>query len=577
MRSSASSTTWRRCRRAAATPGTCWTMPNAACWRSIPCVPRCPPRRRARRRRRAAPARRSRDATERRQAVDPELLTLFIEEAGEEIATIGRLFPLWAENPADRESLTRVRRAFHTLKGSGRVVGARRIGDFAWSVENLLNRVIDGTLERSSAMLATLREAIALLPSLVGELGGTSEEVAGLAELAAAHRIAHRGPGGARCKGSARGRIARADARAQGACARGRNQAHGSAARTAAAGTRTAGGRRLARPSCGLRRRRRLVAAGDLPEGSPEPPRGDPRLPAPRLARGRHAHGDRGSLSRLPHAARRVAHGGHPPQRPSRGAAAQMAAAHVRPRRALRRGGPRGAGGLRRRLRGRARWPCTRTPAISRTSTGWSSASSSRTPHSSSASPKSRRNLPCRRTSRWRRPAAAAAGAAAAGGAAASLARGAVARSRRRRSARARRARRAAEGAGHDRHRGQAALPGIRRAAAAAAPAEAAESCRIAQRRLRPGSRSRSSARRPTELLESADAALSDAQDVARRPRARDRAQARAAHAERRRAHGRHRGDGGPQPRARVARDPARRRTGPPRRPHPRGRAGEPR
>jgi chemosensory pili system protein ChpA (sensor histidine kinase/response regulator) len=142
---------------------------------------RCAPRRRQRRLR----LRRHADAAERRQAVDPELLTLFIEEAGEEIATVGRLFPLWAENPADRESLARVRRAFHTLKGSGRVVGARRIGDFAWAVENLLNRVIDGTLERSSAMLATLREAIALLPSLVGELGGTSDEVAGLSELAA--------------------------------------------------------------------------------------------------------------------------------------------------------------------------------------------------------------------------------------------------------------------------------------------------------------------------------------------------------------------------------------------------------
>ncbi|MGH8244730.1 MAG: Hpt domain-containing protein, partial [Steroidobacteraceae bacterium] len=127
----------------------------------------------------------AREATERRPAVDPELLALFIEEASEEIATIGRLFPLWAENPADRESLTRVRRAFHTLKGSGRVVGARRIGDFAWAVENLLNRVIDGTLDRSAAMLATLREAIGLLPSLVGELGGRSDEVTGLAELAA--------------------------------------------------------------------------------------------------------------------------------------------------------------------------------------------------------------------------------------------------------------------------------------------------------------------------------------------------------------------------------------------------------
>ncbi len=81
-----------------------------------------PAARRARCRRSAAQP--ARDATARGRAVDPELLALFIEEAGEEIATIGRLFPLWEENPSDRESLTRVRRAFHTLKGSGRVVGA---------------------------------------------------------------------------------------------------------------------------------------------------------------------------------------------------------------------------------------------------------------------------------------------------------------------------------------------------------------------------------------------------------------------------------------------------------------------
>jgi chemosensory pili system protein ChpA (sensor histidine kinase/response regulator) len=127
----------------------------------------------------------SAEATARRAAVDPELLSLFIEEATEEIATIGRLFPLWAENASDRESLTRVRRAFHTLKGSGRVVGARRIGDFAWSVENLLNRVIDGTLERSAGMLATLREAVAALPALVAELDGRGDETEGVPGLVA--------------------------------------------------------------------------------------------------------------------------------------------------------------------------------------------------------------------------------------------------------------------------------------------------------------------------------------------------------------------------------------------------------
>src|SRR5262245_39262468 len=189
MRSSASSTTWRRCRRAAATPGTCWTTPSAASSRSTAFAaarprPRASSRsRRPRRRPRSRAAAPQPVSREGRVAVDPELLTLFIEEAGEEIAVIGRLFPLWAENAADRESLTRVRRAFHTLKGSGRVVGARRIGDFAWAVENLLNRVIDGTLERSSPMLATLRESIAALPALVGELGGRDPEVAGLDEL----------------------------------------------------------------------------------------------------------------------------------------------------------------------------------------------------------------------------------------------------------------------------------------------------------------------------------------------------------------------------------------------------------
>ncbi len=138
----------------------------------------------------AAPARAAADAGALRPAVDPELLALFVEEAREEIATIGRLFPLWEENPSDRESLTRVRRAFHTLKGSGRVVGARRVGDFAWAIENLLNRIIDGTLERSAGMLATLREAIALLPSLIGELEGGKADVAqadALARRAEAH------------------------------------------------------------------------------------------------------------------------------------------------------------------------------------------------------------------------------------------------------------------------------------------------------------------------------------------------------------------------------------------------------
>src|SRR5262245_20665428 len=91
--------------------------------------------------------------------IDPELLTLYIEEAREEVARIAKLFPAWEQNPLETDALAGVRRAFHTLKGSGRMVGATDIAEFAWAIENLLNKVIENTLQRSPAILATVRDA----------------------------------------------------------------------------------------------------------------------------------------------------------------------------------------------------------------------------------------------------------------------------------------------------------------------------------------------------------------------------------------------------------------------------------
>ena len=80
------------------------------------------------------------------------------------------LFPQWEQNPLELDALRDVRRAFHTLKGSGRMVGAQRIGEFAWSIENLLNRVLSQTLARSPEIVAVVRDAVAVLPVLVDEL-----------------------------------------------------------------------------------------------------------------------------------------------------------------------------------------------------------------------------------------------------------------------------------------------------------------------------------------------------------------------------------------------------------------------
>jgi len=101
---------------------------------------------------------------------DPQLLELFIEEAKEEMASVGATFPLWEQNPMDLDSLVKMRRSFHTLKGSGRMVGARLIGEFAWSIENLLNRVIDKTLSRTPGMMSVMRAAVSALPHLIEQL-----------------------------------------------------------------------------------------------------------------------------------------------------------------------------------------------------------------------------------------------------------------------------------------------------------------------------------------------------------------------------------------------------------------------
>ncbi|MBS0380449.1 MAG: Hpt domain-containing protein [Proteobacteria bacterium] len=122
---------------------------------------------------------------------DPELVKLFIEEANEELAKIRQGFPVWDENPLEREAVVNVRRSFHTLKGSGRMVGARDLGEFAWSIENLLNRVLDNTLTRSPAILETLRAAVVALPQLVKQLEDGSPVTADILGISSrAHALA---------------------------------------------------------------------------------------------------------------------------------------------------------------------------------------------------------------------------------------------------------------------------------------------------------------------------------------------------------------------------------------------------
>src|SRR3546814_12671930 len=82
------------------------------------------------------------------------------------------MLPEWQAAPEDLERLRPIRRVFHTLKGSGRLVGARTLGEFAWKVENMLNRVLDSSRPASPAVLAVVDHAYQALPELLGALRG---------------------------------------------------------------------------------------------------------------------------------------------------------------------------------------------------------------------------------------------------------------------------------------------------------------------------------------------------------------------------------------------------------------------
>ncbi len=101
---------------------------------------------------------------------DPDLVEVFIEEAKEEVANIQRYLSVWQQNQDDLRPLIIARRSFHTLKGSGRMVGAQVIGEFAWSIETLLNRIINHTLSPSAAAAQFLTQAAEFLPQLVEQL-----------------------------------------------------------------------------------------------------------------------------------------------------------------------------------------------------------------------------------------------------------------------------------------------------------------------------------------------------------------------------------------------------------------------
>ncbi|MFI4969176.1 MAG: Hpt domain-containing protein [Lysobacterales bacterium] len=106
------------------------------------------------------------------EEIDDDIRDVFIEEVEDEIANLRAQVPVWKLDVDKLEALKPIRRSFHTLKGSGRLVGALALGEFSWKVESLLNRVLDGSVVPGSAVVALVDHAVAAIPALLGALRG---------------------------------------------------------------------------------------------------------------------------------------------------------------------------------------------------------------------------------------------------------------------------------------------------------------------------------------------------------------------------------------------------------------------
>lgn len=95
-----------------------------------------------------------------REALGEDIFEIFSEEVTEISETLQTLYPQWDKARTQRETLVEIRRAFHTLKGSGRMAGAFALGDFAWIHEDLLNHVMSGQLKADERVSAQIGKAV---------------------------------------------------------------------------------------------------------------------------------------------------------------------------------------------------------------------------------------------------------------------------------------------------------------------------------------------------------------------------------------------------------------------------------
>ncbi|MDD2699676.1 MAG: Hpt domain-containing protein [Sideroxydans sp.] len=110
---------------------------------------------------------------------DAELLEVFLEEAQEVMETLRANLEVSRLHLDSREPWITMRRAFHTLKGSGRMVGLTELGEVAWAVERAMNKWIASDQPATPDLLDLVGDAEVLFQHWVDMLrsGSTTAQI----------------------------------------------------------------------------------------------------------------------------------------------------------------------------------------------------------------------------------------------------------------------------------------------------------------------------------------------------------------------------------------------------------------
>jgi len=114
---------------------------------------------------------------------DPDIKEIFIEEAYEVLEEIVPLYDNWQLDDTNIASLTDIRRGFHTLKGSGRMVGANYSAELAWALESMLNRFLDKSLTPSKDMKQLVADVLAAYPEIINTFAEGKQEYLAMVPL----------------------------------------------------------------------------------------------------------------------------------------------------------------------------------------------------------------------------------------------------------------------------------------------------------------------------------------------------------------------------------------------------------